>query len=127
MKDFRKLEIWKKGIELVKQVYGLTKKLPQNEQYGLVSQMNRCAVSVPSNIAEGCSRSSDIELVRFIEIALGSAFELETQMIIMREVYQINVDEFSINLNQLQKMINAYRSKLKASPNTNYQQPITNH
>ena len=103
MKDFRKLDIWKRGLKLVKQVYVLTNKLPQKEQFGLVSQMNRCAVSIPSNIAEGCSRSSALELARFIEIALGSAFELETQIIIVSEVYQIEVIELLDSLSQLQK------------------------
>ncbi len=120
MKNFRNLEIWKKGIDLVNETYALTKKLPKEEQFGLKSQINRCVVSIPSNIAEGCSRSSDLELIRFLEIALGSAFELETQIIIVQKVYQIEVSILSENLTHLQKMINAYRSKIKASPNTKY-------
>lgn len=128
MKDFRKLEIWEKGIALAKLVYTLTNQLPQKEQYGLVSQMNRCAVSIPSNIAEGCSRNSDIELKRFIEIALGSAFELETQLILSKELYQLEDMTLNDELTQLQKMINGYHSKLKATPNTNYPQSSTaNH
>ncbi len=126
MKDFRKLEIWKKGMEIAKQVYAFTGSLPQKEQFGLISQMNRCSVSIPSNIAEGCSRNSDIELKRFIEIAMGSAFELETQLLLTKEIYQNEDVSLFANLNQLQKMMNAYHSKLKASPNTNYNQtPIT--
>jgi len=129
MKDFRKLEIWKKGMELAKQVYTFTSLLPQKEQFGLISQMNRCSVSIPSNIAEGCSRNSDIELKRFIEIAMGSAFELETQLLLTKEIYQKEDDSLFENLNQLQKMMNAYHSKLKATPNSNYpnhQQLINN-
>ena len=126
MRDFRKLEIWKKGMEIAKQVYAFTGSLPQKEQFGLISQMNRCSVSIPSNIAEGCSRNSDIELKRFIEIAMGSAFELETQLLLTKEIYQNEDVSLFANLNQLQKMMNAYHSKLKASPNTNYNQtPIT--
>jgi len=126
MKDFRKLEIWKKGMEIAKQVYAFTGSLPQKEQFGLISQMNRCSVSIPSNIAEGCSRNSDIELKRFIEIAMGSAFELETQLFLTKEIYQKEDESLFVNLNQLQKMMNAYHSKLKATPNTNYNQsPIT--
>jgi four helix bundle protein len=126
MKDFRKLEIWKKGMEIAKQVYAFTGSLPQKEQFGLISQMNRCSVSIPSNIAEGCSRNSDIELKRFIEIAMGSAFELETQLLLTKEIYQKEDVSLFVNLNQLQKMMNAYHSKLKATPNTNYSQsPIT--
>lgn len=128
MKDFRKLMIWEKGMELVKQVYALTASLPQKEQFGLISQMNRCAVSVPSNIAEGCSRNSDIELKRFIEIAIGSSFELETQLLLTKEIYHKEEPTLFENLNRLQKMMNAYHSKLKATPNTNYPpKPITNH
>ena len=126
MKDFRKLVIWEKGMELVKQVYTLTSSLPQKEQFGLISQMNRCAVSIPSNIAEGCSRNSDIELKRFIEIAIGSSFELETQLLLTKEIYQKEEATLFENLNQLQKMMNAYHFKLKATPNAIYNQsPIT--
>lgn len=82
--------------------------------------MNRCAVSISSNIAEGCARSSDLELKRFIEIALGSAFEIETQLSIATEIYKIDTTNFQDELTQIQKMINAYRTKLKQSPNTNY-------
>lgn len=127
MKDFRQLEIWKKGMALAKLVYSLTDKLPQKEIYGLVSQMNRCSISIPSNIAEGFSRNSDIELKRFIEIGLGSVFELETQLLLTKDLYQVIDESLFAELNQLQKMINAYHSKLKATPNTNYQSPKANH
>jgi four helix bundle protein len=126
MKDFRKLVIWKKGMELAKQVYAFTALLPQKEQFGLISQMNRCSVSIPSNIAEGCSRNSDIELKRFIEIAIGSSFELETQLLLAKEIYQKENSILFDELNRLQKMMNAYHLKLKATPNAIYNQaPIT--
>jgi len=80
MRDFRKLEIWKDSIQLVEEVYSITRKFPDTEKFGLTSQMNRSAISIPYNIAEGCSRSSIIEFSRFLEIALGSSFELETQL-----------------------------------------------
>lgn len=120
MKNFRKLQIWKKGMEITKMVYHITEQLPEKEKFGLISQMNRCAVSIPSNIAEGCARSSDLELNRFIEIALGSAFELETQLIIVNDIYKLNIEKMLEELNSEQKMLNAYRSKLKSSPNTKY-------
>ncbi|MFD2724853.1 four helix bundle protein [Hyunsoonleella rubra] len=82
MRDFRKLDIWKNGIELVKQVYQLSDKLPSDEKFGLRSQLTRASVSVPSNIAEGRSRNSEVEFKRFLEIAMGSLFEIETQLII---------------------------------------------
>lgn len=93
MRNFRKLEIWIQGIELVKKVYELADKLPSNEKFGLRSQITRAAVSVPSNIAEGCSRNSEIEFKRFLEIAIGSLFELETQIIIIEELRLINDEE----------------------------------
>jgi len=99
----------------------------QKEQFCLISQMNRCSVSIPSNIAEGCSRNSDIELKRFIEIAIGSSFELETQLLLAKEIYQKEDVSLFDELNRLQKMMNAYHLKLKATPNTNYQKPITNN
>jgi len=71
MRDFRKLEIWENGIELVKQVYQLSSILPSEEKFGLRSQITRAAVSVPSNIAEGCSRNSEVEFKRFLEISIG--------------------------------------------------------
>lgn len=82
MRDFKKLEIWKNGITIVKHVYSLVQKLPSEEKFGLKSQLSRAAVSVPSNIAEGCSRNSEVEFKRFLEISLGSLFEVETQLII---------------------------------------------
>ena len=71
MRNFRNLEVWKEAIDLASLVYTVTKKFPKQEQYGLVSQINRCSVSIPSNIAEGCSRSSEKEYSRFLEIAIG--------------------------------------------------------
>jgi len=85
MRNFRNLDVWKNGIELVKEVYQIAKLLPKNEEFGLKSQITRAAVSIPSNIAEGSARNSQIEFKRFLEIAMGSAFELETQLIIMED------------------------------------------
>lgn len=110
MRDFRKLEIWAKGMVLVKEIYVLTKQLPDNEKFGLVSQMQRCAVSIPSNIAEGCSRNSELEFKRFLEIAIGSAFELETQIIICNELGFLNNEKTDLLINQLstlQKQLNS--------------------
>ncbi|WP_139135180.1 four helix bundle protein [Roseivirga sp. 4D4] len=78
MRDFKKLKIWQSGIQLVEQVYQVTNTFPNAEKFGLTSQMTRAAVSIPSNIAEGGARNSQKEYKRFLEIALGSAFELET-------------------------------------------------
>ncbi len=93
MRNFRKLDIWAQGIEIVKMIYQIANKLPKEEAYGLRSQITRASVSVPSNIAEGSSRNSDKEFKRFLEIAIGSLFELETQLIIIKELVLIpNLD-----------------------------------
>lgn len=116
MRNFRTLNIWKEGIALVKKIYKLTEIIPSEEKYGLKSQMCRAAVSIPSNIAEGCSRSSEIEFKRFLEIAIGSAFELETQLIILNELgfaTQELLDPILELLNNEQKMINGLISKIK--------------
>jgi four helix bundle protein len=86
MKNFKQLKIWKQGMGIVKQVYAVSRFLPDEERYGLRSQMTRAAVSIPSNIAEGSSRFSDPDYRRFLEISLGSAFELETQLLIIKEL-----------------------------------------
>ena len=83
---YKNLEVWKKSIELVKDVYVITKSYPNDEKFGIVSQMRRAAVSIPSNIAEGATRYSDKDSSRFIDIAIGSIAELETQLIISKEL-----------------------------------------
>lgn len=77
------LEVWKRSIDLVIKVYDLSKNIPSDEKYGLISQIKRSSVSIPSNIAEGAGRSSTKEFIRFIDIAVGSLSELETQLIII--------------------------------------------
>ncbi len=86
MRDFKKLHIWQRGIQIVKAAYQLTNMLHVNEKYNLISQINRSAVSIPSNIAEGSSRKSEKDYYRFLEIALGSCFELETQILLLSEL-----------------------------------------
>ena len=86
MKDFKKLKIWQKGMELVMGVYELSSQLPSDERFGLKSQITRAAVSIPSNIAEGSAKKSKKDYVRFLEIALGSLFELETQMLMIDQL-----------------------------------------
>ncbi len=130
MRDFRTLNIWKGGIAILKQVYRLAEFLFLEEKYGLRSQICRSAVSIPSTIAaclcigrqEGCSRSSQIDFKRFLEMALGSSFELETQLIIVEELSiisdEISDEEIKVILDQLnkeQKMINSLISKLKTN------------
>lgn len=115
MRDFRKLEIWHQSLIFVKLIYEITASLPAHEKYGLASQMNRSAVSVPSNIAEGCSRKTATEFSRFLEIAIGSAFELETQLEICSLLAYINSDQYLsliTELNIIQKRLNLLREKM---------------
>ena len=116
MRNFRNLEIWKKSMMQVTTIYKLTSEFPPSEKYGLKSQMQRSAVSIPSNIAEGSSRSSNKDNKRFLEIALGSAFELETQLIISNELYPLSEDKFKDTLNNLiylQRQISALINTIK--------------
>ena len=80
MRNFRELKIWQKGIDIVVEIYVLTALLPAEEKYGLKSQLQRAVISIPSNIAEGCSRESDPDFKKFLEYAIGSAFEIETSL-----------------------------------------------
>ncbi len=99
------LEAWKKSIELVTKVYSETKDFPQEEKYGLTNQIRRSAVSIPSNIAEGCARSSDKENARFIDIALGSLAELETQLIIAKNLNYIKQTSLYNDINTVSALI----------------------
>lgn len=106
--NFQDLQIWKKGINLVKKVYSLTDKFPGSEKYGLVSQMRRSAVSVPSNIAEGFKRFHNNEFRQFLYITLGSCAELETQLVIANELTYItneNSDNIMEDINHISRMI----------------------
>src|SRR3989338_9917408 len=80
IRSFRDLEVWQKGIEIVDVVYAMTTAFPEEERFGLVAQMRRCAVSIPSNIAEGCVRQQRRAYTQFCRVALGSCAELETQL-----------------------------------------------
>lgn len=94
----KKLEVWKKSIDLVKLVYIITDDLPHKEEYCLCSQIRRAVVSIPSNIAEGCARFSSKETVRFLDIALGSLAEVDTQLIIAKELGYLQSNEEVLKL-----------------------------
>jgi four helix bundle protein len=86
MGDFARLDVWKRAHGLVLRVYGFTKHFPSSENWGLVAQLRQTAISIPSNIAEGCGRNSDNEMRRFLKIALGSASELHCQVLLARDL-----------------------------------------
>lgn len=102
----KKLDAWKLSMELVVEVYTLSKKFPKEEIYGLTNQIRRCAVSIPSNIAEGCARQNDKETVQFLYISIGSIAELETQLLIAKELeYILNVDKILDDLTKIKGII----------------------
>ena len=116
MKNFKNLKIWEKGIDLVVNVYRNIDHFPKEELFGLTSQIKRSAISIPSNIAEGSGRGSDKDFNRVLDVALGSSFELETQLIIAHRLKFLS-DENFISLNEQideeQKMIIGLQKTLK--------------
>jgi len=116
MHNFRNLQVWEKGVELTKSVYQLTKSFPEDEKFGLITQMRRCAVSIPSNIAEGSARNTEKDFSRFLSISLGSCFELETQLLIADQLKYCKEDiinKVNLILIEVQKMLNALIKKYK--------------
>ena len=108
MHDYKKLRLWQQSIELVKEIYKLTKNSPSEEKFGLTNQIRRSVVSVPSNIAEGAGRNTKGEFKNFLGVANGSLFELETQLIISKDMNYLK--DYNLNLllpkiDMLQKMI----------------------
>jgi len=115
IKTFRDLRIWQEGIKLVKGIYQLTKKFPKDEKYGLTTQMRRASVSVPSNVAEGFRRNYKKEFKQFLNIALSSLAELETQIVISKELNYINVSQeepFLKDIDYISRMITTLKGKL---------------
>ncbi|MBI4087654.1 MAG: four helix bundle protein [Candidatus Liptonbacteria bacterium] len=113
MKSYKDLEVWKKSIGLVEKIYELTKQFPREELYGLISQMRRSAISIPSNIAEGSRRKDLPEYLQFLRIADASSAELETQVIISQKLYP-TLDFVSVVslLEEVQKMLSVMITKL---------------
>lgn len=115
MHRYQDLKVWQKSMDLVEKVYSITNQLPSKEQFGLTSQINRSAVSIPSNIAEGAGRNSPREFNQFLGIASGSLFELETQLIIVKRVGYLSDDSVrsSIELiGEIHKMIYGLKRNL---------------
>ena len=116
MHNFKDLKVWRKSIDLAVEVYKATSLLPDDEKYGLISQMKRCSVSISSNIAEGSGRGSSAQFKYFLNISQGSAFELETQLIISNKLELLD-DELAENLidktMEIQKMIYALDKSIK--------------
>jgi four helix bundle protein len=116
MHNYKELKIWQRSMVLVKQIYELTETFPKDELYGLRSQIRRCAVSIPSNIAEGSGRKNQAEFAHFLSIANGSSYELTTQLILSQELQIVGLESISPILNDLdeiQKMIFVLVEKFK--------------
>lgn len=103
MNNFKELKIWQFAFKLAKDIYILTKEFPQDEKYGMVSQIRRASTSIPANIAEGAGRNSNKEFIQFLAIAIGSAYELETFILLAFEVNYISKEEMEsiVNRNKL--------------------------
>ena len=108
----RNLEAWKESINFVTEIYTLTTQFPKEELWGLTSQIRRAAVSIPSNIAEGCGRASAKETSRFMDIALGSIAEVETQLLIAQNLNYINSDEFVKKLSKINALVQGIKNYL---------------
>jgi four helix bundle protein len=118
MKDFRDLKIWERSHKLTLSIYKVSASFPREEMYGLTSQIRRACASIPTNIAEGCGRSRDTELARFIEIGIGSASELEYLLTLGHELELINRADFEHLITEtveVKKMLITFFQKLKAT------------
>lgn len=116
MHRFKELEIWKRSRLYCSKIYSITSSFPEIEKFGLTNQLRRASVSIPSNIAEGSSRKYNKDFSRFLEITLGSAYEIETQLLIASDLKFISKNEsssLSIELEEIIKMISKFKSTLK--------------
>ena len=117
MSNFRNLMIWQKSIALTTKIYNSTKKFPKEEQFGITSQIRRSAVSIPSNIAEGFGRDSNKEYLRFLNISIGSLFELQTQLEISKNIEYLTEEEYTIlyeDSREVERMLVSFMSKIAA-------------
>ena len=119
MGNFKELLVWKKSIEFVTEIYEITAAFPSEEKFGLVSQIRRSAVSIPSNIAEGNARRSSADYIQFLKIARGSGAEVETQIIISKNlgfIEEVKSEELTSKITEIMKMINGLINYLKTKP-----------
>ncbi|MRX68254.1 four helix bundle protein [Flavobacterium resistens] len=116
MSHFRKILVWQKSMSLVTKIYKATRTFPKEEMFGLTSQIRRSSVSIPSNIAEGSSRESSKDFLRFLYISLGSIFEMQTQLEIAKNIIYINEEEFNLlyeDSREIERMLASLIRKLK--------------
>ncbi len=118
MHNYKELTLWKKSRELVKEVYALTESFPNQETYGLTSQIRRSVISIPSNIAEGAGRNSQREFAHFLSISQGSCYELETQLILAQDISLISeqkLDDLLTLISEIQRMNRALQKNYRKS------------
>jgi four helix bundle protein len=118
MRDFRELKVWQKAHQLALSVYKATRPFPREEVYGLTGQMRRACTSIPANIVEGSGRGTDPEVVRFLQIAMGSAAELEYFLLLARDLGYLNGtihDHLASEVIQVRRMLNLFIQRLKAN------------
>jgi four helix bundle protein len=120
MHNFKELKFWQKAVDLSVLVYKITATFPTEEKFGLVSQLRRATISIASNIAEGASRNGDKEFLHFLSLSTGSAFEIETQLIIANKLNFVDQNELEnllMHVTEIQKMIYLFSKKLKETKN----------
>lgn len=118
MHQFKELIVWQKSRKFCSEIYIQTSNFPADERFGLTNQLRRAAISIPSNIAEGSSRKSNKDFSRFLEIAIGSAYEIETQLLIASDLGFIDTENQRIliaNIEEITRMISKFKSTLKIS------------
>ena len=118
MQDFTQLKIWQKAHNFTVNLYKITATFPDEEKYGLTNQIRRASVSIESNIAEGRGRGGDKEFSRFLNISLGSAYEVKCQIYLARDLEYLNTDKSDIllgKIDEISRMINSFNQKLKAN------------
>lgn len=117
-RNFRNYKVWQDAVEYASKVYKVTAEMPWFEKKGLCGQLQRAVVSISSNIAEGAAKPSDVEFAHFLDTALGSAFEVETQLLIAKNIEYINIDIYNnlmIDLNEIERQINGLIQTIRRS------------
>lgn len=117
MSDYKKLKVWEDAHQFTIDIYNITKKFPNNEQYGLTSQIRRSSSSIPTNIVEGCGQLDNGNLIRFLGIAKGSAFEAEYQLLLAKDLSYINNEEYKFLLAKIQSIIHMLIALIKSLRN----------
>ncbi len=117
MKDFRQLKVWEKAHRLVLSIYKETESFPKSERFGLTSQIRRSAASIPANIAEGCGKEGDADFARYVQIAAGSASELEYHLLLSHDlklIHKTYYEQFNNEVTEIKRMLSSLLKKLRA-------------